>query len=131
MTDRDASPAFSLNPDRVAVVFYEMHTLCENSLSMNIQERHMVSLGYLLYGAADRILLITTLKWTCPDLIIGVHRQMLRVCHEALYQIAQRGCKVSAITLQEYDEVMRMIRHRLKLLEQHYQEGGKPDSDNK
>ena len=123
MTDRDASPAFSLNPDRVAVVFYEMHTLCENSLELSLQERNMVSLGYLLYGSVDRILLITTMKWTCPGLIINVHKQMLRVCHEALYQIVEQGCQVSAITLQEYDEVMRLIRHRLKLLQQHYGEG--------
>lgn len=116
MTDWGTSPAFSVNPYRVAEVFYEMYTLCENELDLSLRQKNLVSLGYLLYSSPDAILLITTLKWVNPELILEVHRLMLKVCMEALSCLAERGSRVTDQTLAEYDRVMSLIRDKYKTL---------------
>ncbi len=117
MTDWETSSAFSLHSSSIAELFYEMHTLCENELELSLREKNLVSLGYLLYSSPDAILLITTLKWVHPHLILEVHKLMLKVCHEALACLAERGSKVSSQTLNEYDKVMQLIKEKSRHLE--------------
>ncbi len=117
MTDWETSPAFSLSHHRVAEVFYEMHTLCENELDLSLRERNLISLGYLLYSSPDAMLLITTLKWVNPQLILEVHRLMLKVCHEALACLVERESLLSTTTLNEYDSVMKLILAKSRYLE--------------
>ncbi len=117
MTDWGTSPAFSLHRGSIAELFYEMHTLCENELDLSLREKNLVSLGYLLYSSPDAILLITTLKWVNPTLILEVHKLMLKVCHEALACLVDRKCLITKETLSDYDSVMRLIREKSKYLE--------------
>ena len=117
MTDWETSSAFSLHHGSVAEVFYKMHTLCENELDLSLREKNLVSLGYLLYGSPDAILLITTLNWVNPQLILEVHKLMLKVCHEALACLVDRKCPISEKSLSDYDRVMRLIKAKSKHLE--------------
>ncbi len=119
MIDRETSSASFLSHGSVAEAFYEMHCLCENELALSMREKNLISLGYLLYSSPDHIMLVTSLRWASPELIIEVHRLMTLVCQQALLYVAEHLPGISADTLSRYDQVARLIQEKareLKLL---------------
>ncbi len=116
MIDKDTSPASFLPPGQAAEVFYKLHCLCENDLNLSLRQRNLISLGYLLYGSADRMLLITTLQWVNPGLIVEVHQLMLKVCHKALLHIAEHPAGRHSGQLAQYSSLERLINANLRRL---------------
>ncbi len=119
MSDKEISPTSFLPHSSVAEVFYEMHCLCEQELTLTMREKNLVSLGYLLYSSPDHVMLITSLRWASPQLIIEVHQLMNLVCSQALLYISEHMQAISAETLSHYDQVARLIQEKtreLKLL---------------
>jgi len=115
MTDRGTSPTFSLSPQRVADVFYEMHTLCENELELSMQQKNLISLGYLLYANPDNILLIGALEWTNPEMLLEVHQLMLKVCEQAHAVLKRKKLRPSIQTQNEYSAVRQLIEQKSQL----------------
>lgn len=120
MRDKETSSASFLPQGRIAEVFYEMRCLCERELSLTMREKNLVSLGYLLYSSADRMMLITSLRWASPELIIEIHQVMTRVCQQALLYITAHLEGISEATLNQYDLVARLIQSKSRELKMLY-----------
>ena len=120
MSDNEISLTSFLPHSRVAQIFYEMHCLCERELSLNMREKNLVSLGYLLYNSEDHIMLMTSLRWTSPELIIEVHQVMNQICQRALLYVTEHLPCISEATLNQYDTVARLIQGKTRELKMLY-----------
>lgn len=123
MIDKNTLPAPFFNQGHMAEVFYELHCLCEQDLNLSMRQRNLISLGYLLYGSNERQLLITTLNWASPELVIETHQLMRSVCHKGLLALAEKCASTNDKKLIEYHSLERIINRTLRELKKEMKSG--------
>lgn len=109
----ETSPAYPKTMNSLADRFYEMHAICEMELSLNLKQKHMVSLGYLLYSSPDGFMIGSHLRNIDPDMYKELHKTMVLVGRTAMWTVTQRGIQLSAETLNDYLEVITALESRL------------------
>lgn len=109
----ETSPAFTHCDPVKADRFYEMHTICEQQLDLTLRQRHLVSLGYLIYHSTDGYMIGSHLKNIDPAIYRELHQVMVQVCRRALWEVTQRKIELSEETLNDYHEVMIALESRL------------------
>ena len=108
------SPALTHCGPVKAERFYEMHTICEQQLDLNLRQKHLVSLGYLLYSSPDGFMMGAHLKNIDPPLYRELHEVMVQVCRRAMWEVTQQRIQLSGETLNDYLEVMLALESRLR-----------------
>ncbi len=111
---KETSPAYCHQTvSSMADRFYEMHTICETELELNLRQKHLISLGYLLYSSPDGFMIGSHLKNIDPGLYKDLHKTMVLVCRSALWTIARTQISIGPETLDEYQQVMVALESRL------------------